>query len=174
VDDGCSHGTKLAGLALGFALAPALALAAGPPTVEHQPALCTVPGRPVSLCATISDDGTIAAARLYFRREGERYYSFVDMSFTGLSYCGTLPPPREKKTKAIEYYVQAVDDDYEPTRTSTFRLPVEPEGVCEFPPLERDAGRASSIKVFATSRRQGKKLDDGFDRDGITFVPVRN
>ncbi len=156
-----------------LALAPALARADAPPAVEHQPALCTVPDRAISLCAAISDDGTVAVARLYFRRAGEKYYSFVDMSFTGISYCGTLPPPREKKTKAIEYYVQAIDDQYEPARTSTFRLPVEPEGVCEFPPLEQTPERAAAIKVFATSRKQGKKLDGGFLKAGVTFVPVK-
>jgi hypothetical protein len=160
-------------------LAPALVLllaspavrADDPPAVEHQPALCTVIDKPISLCAAISDDGTVAAARIYFRRAGEDYYSFVDMAFTGVSHCGTLPAPREK-TKAIEYYVQAVDDAYQPTRTSTFRLPVEAEGVCEFPPLERDAAKAAAIKVFATNRKQGKKLDDGFVSTGVTFVPI--
>ena len=136
-------------------LPPVLAGADTPPAVNHQPAFCTVPEKPLSLCATISDDGTVAAARLYFRRAGEKHYAFVDMAFTGLDYCGTLPPPREGKTKEIEYYVQAIDDNYEPTRTSTFRLPVEEEGVCEFPPIEQDPERAAAIKVFATSRKQG-------------------
>jgi hypothetical protein len=144
-----------------------------PPAVEHQPALCTVAEKAISLCAAISDDGTVAAARLYFRRAGEKYYSFVDMPFTGIDYCGTLPAPKSKKTKVIEYYIQAVDDSYEPTRTSTFRLPVEEEGVCEFPPLEEDEARAGAIKVFATSGRQGKKLDGGFVRTGVTFVPAK-
>jgi hypothetical protein len=149
------------------------AQADAPPSVEHQPALCTVPAKAISLCAAISDDGTVAAARLYFRRVGEKYYSFVDMPFTGIDYCGTLPAPREKKVKAIEYYIQAVDDNYEPTRTSTFLLPVEEEGVCEFPPLEADEARAAAIKVFATNHRQGKKLDGAFVRTGVTFVPAK-
>ena len=163
---------RVPALLCALVLAPALARADAPPVVEHQPALCTVPDKTVSLCAAISDDGTVAVARLYFRRAGEDYYSFVDMSFTGISYCGTLPAPREK-TKAIEYYVQAIDDNYEPTRTSTFRLPVEPEGVCEFPALEQDPQRAAAIRVFATSRKQGKKLDGGFLKAGVTFVPVK-
>jgi hypothetical protein len=142
-----------------------------PPTVEHQPALCTVPEKPVSLCAAISDDGSVATARLYFRRAGEDYYSFVTMTFTGVSYCGTLPGPLPR-TRAIEYYVQAVDNAYQPTRTSTYRLPVQPDGVCEFPPLEKDPARAAAIKVFATNRKQGRKLDDGFQSGGVTFVPA--
>ena len=157
--------------ALVLLLPVATSWADDPPAVEHQPALCTEAGKPLSLCAAISDDGSVATARLYFRREGETYYAFVSMAFTGVSYCGTVPGPREK-TKAIEYYVQAVDDAYQPQRTSTFRIPVQPEGVCEFPPLEKDLAKAAVIKVTATNRKQGKKLDDGFSATGVTFVPI--
>ena len=152
-------------------LAASAAVANDPPAIDHQPALCTVPEKALSLCAAVSDDGNVAVARLYFRRAGEDYYAYVAMSFTGVSYCGTLPAPRGK-AKAVEYYVQAVDDSYQPQRTSTFRLPVQPDGVCEFPPLERDAARAGAIKVFDTNRKQGRKLDDGFTGTGVTFVPV--
>lgn len=151
-------------------LAAALAAANDPPAVEHQPALCTVPEKPLSLCAAISDDGTVAVARIYFRRAGEDFYSYVPMTFTGVSYCGTLPAPHER-AKTIEYYVHAVDDTYLPQRTSTFRLPIQPEGVCEFPPVV-DPAKAPAIKVFATNRKQGRKLDDAFVSTGVTFVPL--
>jgi hypothetical protein len=157
-------------LAPALVLTAALAAANDPPAIDHFPALCTVADKPISLCASISDDGNVAVARLYFRREGEDYYSFVQMTFTGVSYCGTLPAPREK-AKTIEYYVNAVDDSYEPARTSTFRLPIKPEGVCEFPPVI-EAAKAGAIKVFATNRKQGKKLDDSFAVAGVTFVPL--
>jgi hypothetical protein len=158
--------------ALVLLLLPAAAARADdPPAVEHQPAACTVPGEPVSVCAAISDDGSVATARLYFRRAGEDHYAYVNMAFTGVSYCGTIPGPREK-TKAIEYYVQAVDNAYQPLRTSTYRLAVQPAGVCEFPPREKDPAKRAAIRVMATSRKQGKKLDDGFDATGVTFVPL--
>ena len=149
----------------------ALAVANDPPGVEHVPALCTVPDKALSLCAAVSDDGNVAVARIYFRRAGEDFYAFVPMTFTGVSYCGTLPAPRER-AKAIEYYVQATDDGYQTLRTSTFRLPVQPEGVCEFWPEEKDAAKAAAIKVYATNRKQGKKLDDGFATTGVTFVAL--
>jgi hypothetical protein len=94
------------------------------------------------------------------------------MTFGGISYCGTLPAPREGKVKVIEYYLQAVDDQYQPTRTSTFQMNVQPEGMCEFPPIEKDAGKAAAIKVFATNRKQGNKMHDAFVTAGVTFVPV--
>jgi hypothetical protein len=152
-------------------LLPAAARPDDPPAVEHQPALCTLPERPMSLCASVSDDGSVAAARVYFRREGETYYTYVNMTFTGVSYCGTVPGPRAR-VKVVEYYVQAVDDKYQPTRTSTFRVPVQPEGACEFPPLEKDAAKAAAIRAFATNAKQGKRLDDAFVETGVTFVPV--
>ncbi len=160
-------------------LAPALALllwsvsgfADEPPQVEHQAAPCTVPGQPLSLCARISDDRNVATARLYFRRAGQAFYAFVDMAFTGVSYCGTLPAPRPQ-TRAIDYYVQAVDDSYQPARTRTFRLPVQPASSCAFPPVEVDRAKSAAIKVFATNAKQDRKLDDGFAAAGVTFVPV--
>jgi hypothetical protein len=167
-----SEGLMRKSLAPALVLATAsLAVANDPPVVEHQPALCTVPDKPVSLCAAVSDDGSVAVARIYFRRQGEAFYSFVQMGFTGVSYCGTLPAPRER-AKGVEYYVQATDDGYLTQRTSTFRLPVQPEGVCEFPPEERNAARAAAIKVYATNRKQGRKLDDAFAPAGVTFVPL--
>jgi hypothetical protein len=144
---------------------------AEPPSVEHQPSPCTVPEKPAKLCATITDDGQVAAARIYFRPSGEKFYSFVDMTFGGLSFCGSLPAPRDGKVQSIEYYVQAVDDQYESQRTSTFNLAVSAE--CEFPPVEKDPGQAApAIVVHATNQKQGKKLPEEFVAAGVSFVPV--
>ena len=147
--------------------------AAEEPDVAHQPSPCTVPGKPISLCASVTDDGQVAKARIYFRPAGEKFYSFVDMAFTGINFCGTLPAPREGKTQAVDYYVQGVDDEYETRRTSTYQLNVQPEGVCEFPPVEKDAARAAAITVYATSNKQGGKLPSAFVSKGVTFVPVK-
>ena len=153
------------------ALAPGAA--AEEPDVAHQPSPCTVPGKPISLCASVTDDGQVAKARIYFRPAGEKFYSFVDMAFTGINFCGTLPAPRDGKTRALDYYVQGVDDQYETRRTSTYQLNVQPEGICEFPPIEKEASRAAAITVYATSPKQGKKLPGAFRSTGVTFVPVK-
>jgi hypothetical protein len=147
--------------------------AAEEPDVAHQPSPCSIPGKPISLCASVTDDGQVAKVRIYFRPAGEKFYSFVDMAFTGINFCGTLPAPRQGKTQAIDYYVQGVDDQYETRRTSTYQLNIQPEGVCEFPPVEKDAARAAAITVYATSDKQGKKLHGAFQSTGVTFVPVK-
>lgn len=156
----------------GAACLAAAAAGAEPPAVEHQPVPCTVPDKPLTVCATVTDDGTVAKVRVYFRAAGEKFYSFVDMTFGGLNFCGTLPAPREGKVKALEYYVQAVDDQYESTRTSTFQMNVEPEGACVYPPVEKDPAKVASITVYATNKDQGRKLPDGFIGTGVSFVPV--
>jgi hypothetical protein len=152
--------------------APGVLRADDPPQVDHQPVPCTDADKPIALCATASDDNAVAKVRIYFRPAGEDFYSFVDMVFGGISYCGTLPPPRAGKIKSIEYYIQAVDDAFQPTRTSTFQLAVQSEGQCEFPPIEKDPKKAASIRVYATHKRQGSKLPDQFAPTGVTFVPV--
>lgn len=159
--------------ALSLVLLPAVfARADDPPTIDHQPIPCTVPGKAISLCASVADDGMVQKARVYFRPAEEKYYSFVEMAFGGLNYCATLPAPREGKAKGVDYYIQAVDDQYQAQRTSTYQMAVQPDGVCEFPPIEKDASRATGIKVYATTAKQGKKLPDEFDPTGVTFVPI--
>lgn len=159
---------------LAAALPAALAFADDPPTIEHQPIPCTIPGKPISVCASIADDAMIAKAKVYFRAADEKFFVWSEMLFGGLNYCATLPAPREGKLKAIEYYVQATDDQYQSQRTSTFQMVVQPEGVCGFPPLEKNPERAAAIRVYATSPRQGKKMPDQFDTAGVTWVPLGN
>lgn len=159
-------------LACGALMSSVAAWADEPPEVEFQPAPCTVPDKAISLCAGISDDVEVAKARIYFRIAEKKYYSFVEMVFGGINYCGTLPAPREDKIKAIEYYLQAVDSDYQTKRTSTFQINVQAEGVCGFPPLEQDPQKAASIVVHATHKKQGKKLPKQFLSTGVQFVPV--
>ena len=162
---------KLVAASLLLVIAGAGRAGAEPPVLDHQPSPCTVPEKPVSLCATITDDTQVAKARIYFRPTGEKYWNVVDMAFGGISFCGTLPAPTTK-AQAIEYYVQAIDDEFETQRTSTYQLRVQGDGQCGFPPLETDAARAAAITVFATHKKQGKKIDDHFRPVGVTFVPV--
>ena len=161
---------KIRAVAIVLALGLGRTASSDAPNVDHQPSPCTVPEKPVSLCASITDDGQVAAARIYFRPAGDKFYSFVDMVFGGLSFCGTVPGTRAGKVQVLEYYVQAVDDQYESQRTSTFNMEVKPE--CEFAPVEKDPARAAAIVVHATNQKQGKKLPEEFVATGVSFVPV--
>jgi hypothetical protein len=156
-------------MAAAVVLCAAAAGADDPPAIEHQPTPCSVPEKRISLCASVSDDSQVASVRTYFKARGERFYSFVDMAFGGLSYCGTLPAPREK-AGAVEYYVQAVDDQYQPQRTSTHVIQIQPEGVCEFPPVVKGTEAATPLVVHATHNKQGRSLSKAFHDAGVSFV----
>jgi hypothetical protein len=151
----------------------AAAVRADPPSVSHQQVPCTVPGQPFQICASVTDDGEVAKARIYFKAERDKYYSFVDMTFGGIEFCGTVPAPREGKTKQVEYYVQAVDDQYETHRTSSALIELQPAETCAFAPVDKDPARTQAITVHATHQKQGRKVPDAFVAAGVTFVPVQ-
>ena len=130
------------------------------------------PSKPLSLCAAISDDGNVAVARLYFRRAGEDFYAFVQHGLHRRQLLRHAARRRARRRRRSSTTCRRWTTTTSRTRTSTFRLPVQPEGVCEFSPVEKDAAKAAAIKVYATNRKQGKKLDDGFARTGVTFVPL--
>ena len=143
-----------------------------PPVVEHQPAQCSLIGKPIELCASVLDDGDIAKVRTYFRRPGDREYLVSEMTFEGARFCTTLPGVRAGKLKTLEYYIQAVDTEYESKRTSTYQLQIQTEEDCAFPAVQKDAKKASSIVVQGTSAKQGTKIPDFLEPAGVTFVPA--
>jgi hypothetical protein len=155
-----------------LALGLGSALADDPPNIDHQAIPCTIPDKPISICANVTDDVQVAKARVFFRRAGDKYFSYVDMVFGGINYCATLPAPREGKAKELDYYVRAFDNQYHEQSTSTFRMTVQPESLCKFPPIESDPARAASIVVHGTDQKQGKKLPDAFDPQGVRYIPA--
>jgi hypothetical protein len=145
------------------------AFANDPPSVEHQPAQCTVAAKPIELCASVLDDGDIAKVRTYFRKAGEKDYFVTEMAFEGARFCATLPGVKEGKLKTLEYYIQATDTEYESKRTSTYQLQIQNETECGFPAVQKDAKKAAAIPIQATSAKQGSKLPDYFDPTGVTL-----
>lgn len=141
------------------------------PSIEHQPSSCTVAGKPFSLCSRVSDDVQVARVTLYFRRAGETFFSFVVASFDGINFCATLPAPRDGRAGNIEYYVQAVDSNFQTKRSSTFLLQVQSQEQCSFAPVESDAAKTAQLVVYATNQKQ-KKLPEGFVESGVKFVPL--
>ena len=110
---------------------------------------------------------------MYFRPEGDEFYSFVDMTFGGLRYCGTLPPPRAGKLRRVEYYVQGVDDEYNAQRTTSYWVAIQPEGACDFPPVETDATLTSSDRGLRDAQEAGQEAPRRLPSAGVSFVPVQ-
>src|SRR6185503_17607603 len=69
----------------------------------------------------------VARARVYFRAAGTSAWYFVAMKPVAGVLQGALPKP-SKTTKAIEYYVEAVDKSFREARSAEFQPSVVQQG----------------------------------------------
>jgi hypothetical protein len=158
-----------AGATLALALVEALAAQENqPPVIRHQAIECVRPGGRALVCAQVTDDTGVAHVRVVFRAAGTQAYYWTPMAFEGSRYCATLPAPLPA-TVAVEYYVEALDDRFEPSRTAGVRLPSRPDCGESTPP--RDSGLA----VVGTTRRGQASSPAGFDPATfrVEAAPVR-
>lgn len=101
-----------------------------PPVIQHAPPACAqVQARP-RICAYVVDETGIAQVRVSFRARGARAYHWTATVFDGALFCAWLPAPLTE-TRALEYYLEAVDDQFEPSRTIDYVLEVR--SVCPAP-----------------------------------------
>ena len=141
------------------------------PLIDHQPVICSIPSKNPRICAYVADDGEIKKVRVYFRAQRQEAFYWSQMSFDGIQYCATLPVPK-KSVRGVEYYIWAIDDNFESQRTRTHKIHLIPESPCEYPVFDEDPVRTSSLAVHATSPKQGNKIKE-FEKKGISnFVPA--
>ncbi len=96
-----------------------------PPDITDESAACAEPAARPQVCARVFDDRGVARVRVLFRAQGDRHYFAAEMRFDGARYCVHLPAPL-KTTPAVDYYVEAVDSDFEPTRAAAKTVAVTP------------------------------------------------
>jgi hypothetical protein len=146
-------------------------VSADEPIIDHQPVICSLQERNPRICTYVADDGEVKKVRVYFRAEKQEAFYWSEMSFDGIQYCATIPVAK-KSVRAVEYYIWAIDDNFESQRTRTHKTSVAAETPCEYPVYDEDPARTSNLVVYATSSKQGDSIRD-FEKDGIVrFVPV--
>lgn len=146
--------------------------AADEPLIDHQPVECSSPGKNARICAYVLDDGEVKRVRVYFRAERQDAFYWSEMAFDGIQFCATLPVA-EDNVRAIEYYVWAVDDEFQTSRTRPGRISLAPTSPCAYPVIDDDPERIQSLRVNATSEKQGEEIEE-FEEQGIVeFVPVK-
>lgn len=155
--------TRLPGALLWFALA--VPAAGDEPVIDHQPIECGAPEKNVRVCAYVLDDGEVKRVRTYFRAEKQEAFYWSDMAFDGIQFCATLPVAK-KNVPSIDYYIWAVDDEFQSVRTRSYTISLVPTSPCAYPVIDEDPGRISSLVVYATSPKQGTKIE-GFEEQGI-------
>lgn len=161
---------RLLGVLFAF-LASAATVFPEEPIVDHEPVVCSLPGKNPRICAYIADDGEVKRTRAYFRAAGKELYYWTQMAFDGIQYCATLPIA-ESHVKGVEYYVWTIDDSFQSKRTRTYTMSIVPEVPCEYPVFDDDPERTANLQVNATSAKQGKTLEDFSDKGVVKFVPV--
>jgi len=118
-------GSAVRGALYVFAIAflPALGASAAaaqenqPPSIRLEAPACGAVATRTRVCAYVVDETGVAQVRVSFRAPGARGYHWTPMAFDGALYCAWLPAPLPQ-TRAVEYYIEAVDDKYEPSRSA--------------------------------------------------------
>lgn len=110
------------------------------PTIADESAACARPGSRPDMCARVFDDKGVAKVLALFRATGRKPYFATEMLFDGARYCVALPAPL-KSTRGIDYYLEAVDTNFEPSRIAAKVLPVSPG--CAAPSAPGDAPPAT-------------------------------
>jgi hypothetical protein len=126
------------------------------PAIRVDPPACGSAARRLRLCAYVVDETGIAQVRLNFRAAGARAYHWTPMAFDGALYCAWLPAPLPE-TRAVDYYVEAVDDQFEPSRTADAVLPVRSD--CPTPAPDPEPKAA----LVGTTVARQPALPAGFD-----------
>jgi hypothetical protein len=155
-------------LAFAFSTAPVFS---EEPLLDHQPIVCSLPGKNPRACAYVADDGEVKKVRAYFRAEGTEFFYWSEMVFDGIQYCATLPVAK-KNVKGVEYYLWAIDDSFQSKRTRSYKMSLVPEAPCEYPVFDDDAERSSNLVVNATSSKQGSSISDFIDKGIVRYIPV--
>ena len=149
--------------ALAVLAAGALLAANEPPRVELEPRPCAAPASRPQVCAQAFDDHGVARVRALFRAAGSRDYWATEMAFDGTRYCAWLPQPLPR-TRGIEYYVEAFDDEFEISRTRTAQL--EFRAGCAVEPLP------SGATVVTPTTHGQPALPPGFEPGSVSAKAV--
>lgn len=158
---------------LGAALAAFGAVAsADEPIVDHQPVECSVPEKNPRICAYVLDDGEVKRVRAYFRSDRQDAYYWSEMAFDGIQFCATLPVVKDN-VNAIDYYVWAVDNEFQITRTRPHEISMRKTTSCSYPVIDEDPERIQKLVVNATSVKQGDKIKDFEELSVATFIPAK-
>jgi len=97
------------------------------PVIEHEGVGCIVADKHPRIDARVIPAEGVARARVYFRAAGTSAWYFVAMKPVAGVLQGALPKP-SKTTKAIEYYVEAVDKSFREARSAEFQPSVVQQG----------------------------------------------
>ena len=117
--------------------------------IDHKALACVVAKAFPRIEARIAPVESVARARVYFRAEGGPVWYFVEMKSAGSTFSAALPKPK-KSLKRVNYYIEALDTAFRPTRTPDFAPEVVASaGVCSRKQAVAAAAGVASVVVGA-------------------------
>ena len=136
---------KIAALfALSLTIAVGIAAQDTAPVIEHDPSECFEVGSFPRLCADVTTDGSLGQARAYFRASRTTKWYYVELTEDEGELCSALPSPLPE-TPGVEYYIEVVDEEFQPAITPTAEAQVVSDGSCGMPVYET----AGVVSVFS-------------------------
>ena len=114
------------------------------PVIDHDPSRCFEVGSFPKLCALVTAGGSLGQARAYFRASGTTKWYYVDLAEEEGELCSALPSPLPE-TRGVEYYLEVVDEEFQPAITPTAEARVVSDGSCGMPVYET----AGVVSVFS-------------------------
>lgn len=95
-------------LALSTAVVAQTTIDLEPPQIQHTVPTKIAPGSPLNLSATITDDGGIEEATVFYRSKQTGPFKSLPMTNTdGANYTASIPV--NKKQQGVRYYIEVMD-----------------------------------------------------------------
>jgi hypothetical protein len=136
--------------------------------IEHEGVGSVVADKHPRIDARVTPAQGLARVRVYFRAAGTPAWYYVTMKPEGELLHGALPRP-SKSTKAIDYYIEAVDESFRETRTAEFQPAVVPgAGSCASGRLVAVALASAPVTLGAGAG--APSVPAGFANAGIAGV----
>ena len=136
--------------------------------IQHDPLACVTPVTAPEVDALVNPGPEVAVSQVLWRaKDTLPYYYYVVMTGTPPSLGGVIPRV-EDKTKAIEYYIQAVDRAQLSRKTPDYVAPVIATNVCKAKGVAVPAG-GLGLTIGLTDK-DAPPVPPGFRKEDIAKV----
>jgi hypothetical protein len=158
---------RLGGLTLAATLLLSASLEAQP-RIGHEDVECLPRGEFTRLLASIQPASTIRAAKLYFRSSLYPEFYFVAMSRDAAGAFGAVLPLPAAETTKVVYYIEAVDQSFQTSRSDELEVSVSDDSGCRRGPGAVLFPGGSPAIVVGAAQAGIPAIPAGFQATGIT------
>jgi hypothetical protein len=143
-----------------------------PPQIQHTPLLCLEPAGFPELDARVISPSAVQRTRIYFKAHQFPDWYYVEMkAVEAAKYMALLPQPMEGTTH-IDYYVYALDSQFQTGQTDEY-MPSVAKDKCTIEKKRDDKAKPTPRIVVGGTKEGQPPIPPGFRRLGIVaFVTI--